>query len=73
MDLESLFPLGRLSATPGVIAAAEASGDNLMMFVFRHAAGDWGQLNAGDMKANAEALRHTCKDSSIDAPSMERD
>jgi hypothetical protein len=29
MGLESLFALGNLYATPSVIAAAEASGDNL--------------------------------------------
>ncbi len=28
-----------------------------MLYIFRHAAGDWGDLSAPDIKANAEALK----------------
>jgi len=49
--------LGRLLATPGVIAAAESSGDNLMLFVFRHSEGDWGDLSREDVLANAQSLK----------------
>ena len=55
--METLFPLGRLLATPGVIQAAREADDNLWLFILRHAAGDWGDLSAADMKANAEALK----------------
>jgi hypothetical protein len=55
--METLFPLGQILATPGVIQAAHEAGDNLLLFIFRHAAGDWGDLSAADMKANAEALK----------------
>lgn len=55
--METLFPLGRLLATPGVIQAAQEAGDNLLLYIFRHSAGDWGDLCAADMKANAEALK----------------
>jgi hypothetical protein len=61
MRLESLFPLGNLYATPGVIAAAEASGDNLMLFVFRHSAGDWGDLSREDVRANAQSLKDSTR------------
>jgi hypothetical protein len=55
--METLFPLGQLLATPGAIQAAHEAGDNLLLYIFRHAAGDWGDLSAADMKANAEALK----------------
>jgi len=55
--METLFPLGRLLATPGALDAIEQSGDRLVLFLLRHAAGDWGDLNDEDMRANAEALK----------------
>jgi hypothetical protein len=55
--METLFPLGRLLATPGVLEAAHQSGDNLLLFICRHAAGDWGDLSAADLKANCDALK----------------
>jgi hypothetical protein len=55
--METLFPLGQLLATPGAIQAAHEAEDNLLLYIFRHAAGDWGDLSAADMKANAEALK----------------
>jgi len=55
--METLFPLGQILATPGVLRAAQEAGDNLRLFILRHAAGDWGDLSAADMKANAEALK----------------
>jgi hypothetical protein len=55
--MSKTFYLGKLVATPGVIAAAEASGDTLMLFVFRHAAGDWGDLSREDLMANAQSLK----------------
>jgi len=55
--METLFPLGQILATPGVLQAAQESGDNLWLFILRHAAGDWGDLSAADMLANARALK----------------
>lgn len=55
--METLFPLGQLLATPGAIRAAHEAGDNLLLYILRHAAGDWGDLSGEDMRANAEALK----------------
>jgi len=55
--METLFPLGQILATPGVLEAVEQSGDRLVVFVLRHAAGDWGDLSHEDMRANADALK----------------
>lgn len=52
----SRFSLGQVVATPGVIAAAEASGDNLLAFVARHHGGDWGELDAHDRRLNDESV-----------------
>ncbi len=49
------FPLGRVVATPGALALLDAGevGDLLG----RHASGDWGDLDAHDRRANAQALK----------------
>jgi hypothetical protein len=51
------FSLGRLFATPGAIMAAKEANDNLVGYLNRHAAGDWGDLSNDDRRANAEALK----------------
>jgi len=48
----SLFPLGRLLATPGAIEALIASGEQSASFVGRHARGDWGEVCAEDKALN---------------------
>lgn len=50
------FPLGRVVAAPGALAALERSGELAAKFLARHAAGDWGDVDAGDRKANDDAL-----------------
>jgi hypothetical protein len=55
--LNTLFSLGRLFATPGAILAAKEADDNLILYLYRHAAGDWGDLDRDDMLANAAALK----------------
>jgi len=55
--METLFPLGRLFATPGAIMAARNADDNLITYLYRHAAGDWGDLIQEDILANALALK----------------
>jgi hypothetical protein len=48
------FDLGRTVATPGVLAAVPQ--DQLIPLVFRHAEGDWGDLDPEDAAANDQAL-----------------
>ena len=48
------FRLGHVVATP----AALATGVDLLALVRRHAAGDWGTVNAHDARVNAHALDH---------------
>lgn len=52
----SLFPLGQLLMTPGVQASIPPT--EMMRALRRHAAGDWGELDAEDRKANDDALKH---------------
>lgn len=50
------FKLGQLLATPGVLEAVEAAGDDLLVYVGRHARGDWGTVGEADKRANDRAL-----------------
>ena len=56
-----LFPLGKTSITPGLMAEMEERFDvpalGVEELLLRHATGDWGDLEEGDVKANAEAVR----------------
>ena len=52
----SKFNLGRLLATPGALAALQASGQSPAEFISRHAQGDWGQVCAEDGQLNDAAL-----------------
>ena len=54
---EPLFPLGRIVATPAALAAMEGSGDDPLVFLSRHAQGDWGVLSAEDIAENELSLR----------------
>ena len=49
-----IFPLGRLVATPGALAAIPA--DEIQLTLGRHASGDWGDLDKEDKAANDRAL-----------------
>jgi hypothetical protein len=51
------FVLGQVLATPGVLEAAAKAGDDLVEFVGRHAAGDWGTVDKHDSRANDQALK----------------
>ena len=55
--METLFPLGRLFATPGAIMAAGKAEDNLITYLNRHATGVWGELSQDDRLANSQALK----------------
>ncbi|HEV2294108.1 MAG TPA: hypothetical protein VGR35_09630 [Tepidisphaeraceae bacterium] len=49
------FELGRLLATPGVLDAA--GDEDLMVYLSRHARGDWGVVDDADKRANDRALK----------------
>lgn len=53
-----LFPLGRILATPGAMAAFESSGDQPLDFLLRHASGDWGDLSPEDIRENELSVQH---------------
>lgn len=48
------FELGQLLATPAALEAAV--GEDLRLYLARHAKGDWGVLNEEDKRANNRAL-----------------
>jgi hypothetical protein len=52
------FSLGRLVATPGALAALAAAGTTPLPYLTRHAAGDWGDVDDHDQRANDRDLRH---------------
>jgi hypothetical protein len=51
------FSLGQIVATPGALRALDASGEAPFDFLFRHAAGDWGELDEHDRRENEMSLR----------------
>jgi hypothetical protein len=51
------FSPGSIYATPGVLEAFSTSGDDILAYLVRHVAGDWGEVNAEDRRANEESLR----------------
>ena len=54
---DSLFPLGRIVATPGALAALEAAGELHYRYLARHVRGDWGEIPDDDRKENELSLR----------------
>lgn len=52
-----LFKPGRVVATPGAVEALGRAGQGAWAFVARHLCGDWGEVDAGDRRANDDALR----------------
>ena len=55
--ITSLFPLGRILATPGAVNALEFQRQGLMAYLIRHALGDWGCVCPDDAATNDEAVR----------------
>ncbi len=47
-----LFPIGQLVATPGALAALEASGDDPLAFLIKHVCLDPGDLSPADIAEN---------------------
>jgi hypothetical protein len=52
------FTPGQVVATPGALAALEASGESLLTYLQRHLAGDWGDVSDPDVYENQYALEH---------------
>ena len=52
VQIHSLFPLGRIVATPGALAALQDAHQAAQEFLSRHARGEWGDLTAEDRKEN---------------------
>ena len=53
----STFPLGRIVATPGALAALAAAEQTPQEFLARHRRGDWGDLSEEDRHENELSLR----------------
>ncbi|SHM13606.1 hypothetical protein SAMN05216428_1152 [Nitrosospira sp. Nsp11] len=53
--LQSLFPFGRVVATPGALAAVGIS--RLMLCLGRHTRGDWGVVCEEDAETNNAGVR----------------
>lgn len=51
------FSLGVIVATPGALRALEISGEEPFSFLYRHASGDWGELDEEDQRENELSLR----------------
>ena len=51
------FPLGRIVATPGALAALEEAGDRPGTFLKRHVTGDWGQLDEHERQENEVSVQ----------------
>ena len=52
----SRFNPGKAVATPGALAALEASGESLFDYIARHLSGDWGDIDAHDRTENQLSL-----------------
>jgi hypothetical protein len=52
-----LFQLGQVVATPGALDALQRNKTTGLDYVQRHASGDWGVLCDGDKESNQDALQ----------------
>ncbi len=52
------FQPGRIVATPGALAALEASGEAPFEYLVRHINGDWGEVDERDRRENELSLIH---------------
>ena len=50
------FQSGQVVATPGALAALEASGESLLDYIQRHLSGDWGIVDDDDRRENEVAI-----------------
>jgi hypothetical protein len=54
----AIFPLGRIVATPGALSALERANQSALLFLARHAGGDWGELDRTDIAENEYSVAH---------------
>jgi hypothetical protein len=52
------LPLGRIVATPGALQVLSEAGEDPLVYLSRHAAGDWGDLDTHDRQENELSLKH---------------
>ena len=52
----SLFPLGRVVATPGALAALEEASVEPLELLRRHESGDWGEVPPEDARENERSI-----------------
>jgi hypothetical protein len=52
------FSPGSVVATPGVLEAFRASGDDPLAYLIRHIAGDWGDVDEHDRNENEISLQY---------------
>lgn len=50
------FETGQLLSTPGALEALGRCGEDPLSYLLRHKAGDWGDLDDEDKRANEHAL-----------------
>jgi hypothetical protein len=51
------FKFGQLVITPAALEALRESGESPWVFLIRHVAGDWGDLDRHDRERNEQALK----------------
>lgn len=56
-EFEPKFPLGQVVATPGALAALQATRQNPLSFLMRHMQCDWGELDEHDVAENELSLQ----------------
>ena len=52
------FEPGQIVGTPGALEAFRASGDDLLAYLLRHIAGDWGDVDEHDRHENELSLQN---------------
>ena len=56
--MTAMFTLGRIVATPGALRALERANQSAALYLTRHAAGDWGELDPEDIRENEYSVAH---------------
>jgi hypothetical protein len=57
INTETLFALGRLTATQAALYFLECIEVPPLSLLRRHVTGDWGDLDAGDIEANKQSIQ----------------